>query len=503
MKIVILLLSVFILTTGLKSEGEVLKNLKKAPIVKVGLFKNNVITVSRKLEIPAGKKMLLVDAGINAIYGTLRVEFQDKYSVSVSRRKVLEKAKERQVESSAEILKSFIGKKVTIVLKKKEKVIGTIKEATSKYVFLASATATEVIPVDKIQRFSVFGAAFNPKKDLKPVREVKKRVLTVNVKPSDKRREMVITYLTRGMSWSPNYKLELMDGKGVLSMDTVIKNDMEDLKNCKIYLISGYPSMEHSRKNSLFSLINIPVLNRALSRSQAMSNTFTVTGVNLNDSRVRKSKGGSDMHYMYAGMHSVKKKGAVLVNLAIKPLKVSRRVEWDVEDSYDPSGKREEEIWDYIKFRNPFDFPMTTAPISIYHEGDFLSQHTVEWVPEGEEASVKSSRTLNVKAEYSSTEDITERKTKKVNGVLCNRSTMIQTYTLRNLRSTEQSIVVKDVIMGKIKSIEGNPKVTHAGLLSDPLNVENEVEWKLKLKPGEKKKITCRYQLLSKFEKPE
>jgi hypothetical protein len=70
-----------------------------------------------------------------------------------------------------------------------------------------------------------------------------------------------------------------------------------------------------------------------------------------------------------------------------------RVVEWTVGTA--PQNK--DEMWDVVIFKNPFKFPMTTAPAMVVENGRFNGQRTSYWTNVGEEVIPGEERRLTYK----------------------------------------------------------------------------------------------------------
>ena len=70
----------------------------------------------------------------------------------------------------------------------------------------------------------------------------------------DEPTEIWISYLTRGITWAPSYRVDLSDaGELRLVQKAVIRNELRDLEDVELALISGFPNVEFSNVTSLLS----------------------------------------------------------------------------------------------------------------------------------------------------------------------------------------------------------------------------------------------------------
>src|SRR5438046_5689650 len=87
-----------------------------------------------------------------------------------------------------------------------------------------------------------------------------------------------------------------------------------------------------------------------------------------------------------------------------------RIVEWLIADHRDahgnPRNRRGEDNengdvadvpWDALRFKNPFPFPMTTAPALVWANGKFSGQRLTNWVNPGEETTLRVTKALSIR----------------------------------------------------------------------------------------------------------
>lgn len=54
-----------------------------------------------------------------------------------------------------------------------------------------------------------------------------------------------LSYIAQGLSWAPSYRLDISDPQTVsVEQQAVIKNELEPIREAKLFLISGHPSVE-------------------------------------------------------------------------------------------------------------------------------------------------------------------------------------------------------------------------------------------------------------------
>src|ERR1700674_3094085 len=76
---------------------------------------------------------------------------------------------------------------------------------------------------------------------------------------------------------------------------------------------------------------------------------------------------GVDLHFQPIGKRSLLQGEALSLTVGKSKTAYERVVEWQVGTSglavkYGGGAKTQDEMWDVLHFKNPFAFPMTTAP---------------------------------------------------------------------------------------------------------------------------------------------
>jgi hypothetical protein len=343
---------------------------------------------------------------------------------------------------------------------------------------------------------------------------VKKPVLIIKLKGLKDKTEVVrITYLAKGISWAPAYTINLVDEKtGTIEQQAVIKNELADFKNAKVNLISGFPSMRFGHVISPMStgtalssffaqLAQRPGSSGGIMGQQAVMRNVAQTSEPLSDTEVTGSE-GLDLHYQDVGPRTMDEGDSLYLKVAKKEMEYERIVEWTIPESRNSRGHGvnrpplQDSIWDAVRFRNPFGFPMTTAPVATYTKGAFSGQQISYWVDPGERTTVPITRALSIRATQSEHEVQGERRVVHFWGDTYRESEVEGIVAVNNHRRTEITLVIKLRFWGELISAEREPVHTLLEEGAWYANVRNELVWTLKLKPGEKLVIKYRHKIL-------
>lgn len=325
-----------------------------------------------------------------------------------------------------------------------------------------------------------------------------------------------IQYLTSGAIWAPSYRFVLKgENKGLLAMACDIRNGHEDWENTEVSLISGFPSIAFASAKSLLTpqmtlddfLAGLGVPNSGNGRARLKGAMSRVAMNYEADDLCEESEidpsaysapttstgAGADVHVRSLGKLTLKKGATIEKPLGAAEANYRRIVEWTVADDSKP--------WDAIELTNPFDFPLTTAPIEVMEAGRILGQAQITWTNPQEKTLVKITPALSVKGSFYEESDSVKPRSSKLssssqetrmfrgsNWTKLDFKTLI---TLENYRKEPATIRVIRKFEGEVVKSNLQPIKAHVlpQTQNNP-NVTSELTWELTLGAGEKKTIT-------------
>ena len=355
---------------------------------------------------------------------------------------------------------------------------------------------------------------------------VKRRrpVLLFTVKElREKPATIAITYLTKGIAWAPSYRVDISDPTTLrLQQMAVIKNELQDINDAELYLISGFPSMQFSHVTSPLSLRTTwaNFFQQLATRPRAAEGAGYVTtqqrvvmnvadpGAGIDMSAIPAGE-GPDVHYQSIGKRILTAGDSLALDVASGEAPYERIVEWIVPDTRDADGRyiRESERrqdpdkyddapWDAVRFKNPLPFPMTTAVAATVAQGRFLGQQMSYWTNTGEQASVRVTKALSIRTRHVENEEPGERKVLYIAGDDYQKVTVKGEISVSNHRNESVKLVIRRQFSGSLLEADGEPEcvLREEGVWS--VNERNELTWTLTLEPGEAKTLTYQYTVL-------
>ncbi|MFO0980236.1 MAG: hypothetical protein U1E76_00575 [Planctomycetota bacterium] len=332
-----------------------------------------------------------------------------------------------------------------------------------------------------------------------------------------------ISYLAKGIAWTPAYHLELRAGGHQLTIrqQAVVRNELENLAGVEVLLITGFPSIEFAHVlsplafstswASFFTQLNRRVgapndVTGNVVSQQAVSYSRAAEG---DPTALAQVGDGVDVHYHSVGQRSLALGESLMTEVAVATTSYESLVEWVVPDTRDADGRLiddwrrlqqpdafDDSPWDAVRFENPFDFPLTTAPAVMSIDGRFGGQRTLRWVTPGEASTVRVNKALSIRTHASEVEQPDEREVINYGGRNYRRVLVKGELLACNHRKESVALQVRRQFSGELASADGEPQksLREEGVYS--VNPRYELSWKLELKPGEQRTLNYTYDVL-------
>lgn len=533
----------------------------KTKIETVGLFKNGLAVVRRTahLDLNAGNTFDITDLP-EPVHGTFWIESAREVSVTVTSADVAMDEDLNSALPAMDNV-SLAGATVTVYFRSEHlpTVTGTVKSPPDpqrawdrnygwsrprgNYWWADSSTASHYVPQPQSQQLVIKtdqgDVVIAPdtvaylRVDQPAERPTARRpVLRMHVPggPNKSGADVAILYLTKGASWAPNYTVDISDSSQLaFQQSAVIRNEIEDWNDAEILLISGFPNIEFGHVLSPMSpATDLSTFFRALgtesrlshsSRGDVMSQTvasnFVASGVDMAGAQVQNPQlEGVDMHYHSIGRHTLRAGESLFINMASETTPFERIVQWVVPDDRDAWGNRRdrsydygyynldsqadrEQPWDALRFRNPLDRPMTTAPAMVVSDNMVRGQSMVTWAGPEEMVVLPVNKTLSVRAQVSEVEDEKARESLERYGRNYWRTSVTGTLQVVNQRKETVTMVTRVEFSGDLIEAQGDPKATLRSEGVWSVNPRRQLEWTIELKPGESRELTYRYRVLA------
>lgn len=375
--------------------------------------------------------------------------------------------------------------------------------------------------------------------DVQPPPEPKKIKQTEEIQivsiPYSVRVPVRMRYLTEGITWSPFYRLDLSEEKGkdgggkvTVSAAATVMNNYCDFENAEVEFISGFPSLDFASvvaavakklpmSTFLQSLANPAVgtpdyIQRATSgilSQSVMSNMRPVVQIDKDDEPDAppsrwSSSGMEDIQYKSVGKLTMKKGDVLYLPIASEKTDFEYVTTWSTplqgEFSFGEQTP-DTNVWSTVRFRNPFDFALTTAPYEIERDGKILGQSTGSWFGAGELASVRITRALGVSCSMSHFESGNRERvfrvprTEGLPELRYRYPDVTAELTLVNRTGKDVKMCVDSVFFGELIEADENPSKTVMST-NRTMNSKNKLVWDVTVPANGRKTLTYTYKVI-------
>jgi hypothetical protein len=528
-------------------------------VVSVGLFKNGLAVVKREVQLPGPGEYEVANVP-EPVHGTFWIESSAAVTTRVTTREV----ESPETTATDDLQRALAGQRVVIHLRDSElsAVTGTVVDFPDEpaapmwsrdyaagawrygygHAYADPRFAGASAPITANRRFlvvqtdagrtlvdqSMIATLEVAGESRRSTRRQPVLVLSVGADANDANSKaphtLQITYLCRGMSWMPAYHLDLGATSSLrLQQQAVIRNELEDLRDVELVLISGFPSVEFwnvtspmAPSTTLASFFNQlsqqPSFRHGSRREvvsqQAVMSNYAGDAGDIDLSAI-PSGDGVDLHYQAIGRHTLNAGDALMLTVAQGSAPFERIVEWIVPDLRDEHGravedwqrqqdleKFEDAPFDAVSFRNPLPFAMTTAPAMISSGGRFNGQQISRWVNAGEQTAIPITRALSVRAFRMEQEEQDQRELVNYGGVKFRKTPVKGELIVSNHRNEVVNMVIRTRFSGELIESVGEPTdaLREEGVYS--VNRRHELTWKIALQPGEQRTLTYRYEVM-------
>lgn len=345
---------------------------------------------------------------------------------------------------------------------------------------------------------------------------------------SDSTRTITLTYLTKGITWAPAYLTRLgEDGELELVQQATIRNEMESIDGAEFFLISGFPNIEFSHVDGLnspaatisafFSQLNQRVASGQTRQASVTSQVAFISNLQPGgqDSPINLGEladaGSSDLHYQSIGTLGLEAGASVVMNIASGRSDYKRVVEWKIADTRDVHGRPIQEYnrntgqseapqpndpWDAARFRNPLDFPMTTAPMMVLNGRNFAGQSLSYWTNPGDMTTARLTKALSVRADHVELEREGARRDTRRHHWRGWIATVDVEMRVVNHRATPIDLEIRREFSGDLIDSDLEPasnRLLESGTHS--FNPRRELTWTIPMAPREERIVKFSYEV--------
>jgi hypothetical protein len=466
---------------------------------------------------------------------------------------------QRNLISLAEVLRVNPGKTVTVVL-------NTQKEITGEIVGLREADRPEPEPVqppstpygEAIPPYRTAPAASSPPDFLllrvenkllvlqtssinqvvlpadavlDGKQDTERKALRFRVKGATTHANLTIGYLQNGLGWTPSYLISLQDEKTAqITMQAVVTNDAEDLKDTDVFFVVGVPNFAYSNLLSPMALQqNLLEFMRAASRDDRGRGNARFSNAIMGQATISMDESMAtplpsfgavigelagapeeDLFLYTRGGVNLARGERGTYNVFSGSVGYEHVYEWDVPDasrvdgfgnvrsSNDPSDAERNaanNIWHSVRLKNSTKFPWTSAPAMVISTTKPVAQDTLPYTPKGAVSNLKLTIATDIRASREEREVSRQENTPHRPNYRYDLVTIDGTLKVRNYKAKEVPLQIQKTLRGTVVSAsnEGKAEKLAEGIQAD--NPNSRLTWHITLKPGEERILTYQYKI--------
>jgi hypothetical protein len=328
-----------------------------------------------------------------------------------------------------------------------------------------------------------------------------------------------VSYLARGITWVPSYRIDLSDEKSaVFSAQAQIINEMTDIEAAHVDLVTGFPNIQFAElpnpvamSQTLAEFLKSLAAGRAeggergyMVQQQALANIssgYDNAPVPTYSTAVT-GQTAEDLFLYPLPKVSLKRGATATIPLFTTEMPYRHLYTWKIGDQLDGDtsrqrgeGKSAEEVWHICRLVNTARIPLTTAVAEFVKDSQFVGQDTCFYTAAGAEASIRINRALNVQAEQAEVEVERKRNAANFNGTSYDLVKLTGELKLRNFLGKAIDLEITKELSGEVREKSEGAKDVQTAEGLKQINPKHVLTWMTPLKAGEELKLTYSYQL--------
>ncbi len=469
----------------------------EARVIGASLFKNGYAVLTRSARLSAGAEEIVFDEIPNATLGSFWLASQGGLVIHSAVNGEIKETVRQPLGTLNEIIAANTGRQVVVNLQdarpgEAQTLEGELVSAAGEIMIVRAKGSDEIINKSRVARLSVIGGAVYDKESVRTRRVMR---LRTNGKPG----AVFMMSLERGMSWQPAYALDLKtDTKLQIRSRGTIINDLAELKDVEVKLITGFPNVRYLGMFDPFTSSASPAALREMAPAPAAG---AFAGNALMTQRAGFGGGGFAADLPETGgeggftaedLFFYQQPGVTLARgergyyelftaeLDYRPVYTADLSGWTRDQGERP------DVWHTIRVKNTTPIPFTTGPAMTVKNGEVIAQDELAYVPVRPEGSLRLTKSLSIIADQEDVEISRER------GAISDREgrPILDLVTYRTKMSI-QNLKNRDIEMQVTRTLQGQPVGDPSPVTATPhpqapgqANAPLRIDWKPAVRPG-------------------
>jgi len=356
--------------------------------------------------------------------------------------------------------------------------------------------------------------------------EEERKALRFRVKGATGHANLTVGYLEHGLGWTPSYLISLQDEtKAHITMQAVVVNDAEDLRDTDLFFVVGVPNFAYSNIPSPMALQQtlLEFMQAASRRNEGSAGPYS----NALSSQVVSEKAYFDAPaapsfattteelqgvqeedlFLYSRRNVTLVRGErATYNVFSEAVSYEHLYEWNLEDQLRVDGfgnpqnnasdrSMKDNIWHSLRLKNSTKFPWTSAPTMVISGTKPLSQDTIPYTPKGATSNLKLTIATDIRASHEENEAERQKNVERRHNYSYDQVTVEGKLKIKNYKAKDVKLSISNRVRGTVESQTDdgkNEKLAEAIAVDNPLS---RLTWEVTLKAGEERIIKYRYKV--------
>lgn len=526
-----------------------------AKITRVALFKNGLGFFSSAITLPKNATTVKLQKLPIPSHGTFWIGYPQNVKINALFSSMETINKTEPANNMVKLLQANAGRKVTVHPSTEDmtsikgvivKVIpeGKIVEPLSPYrmhirsnryrsnqsptmVVIKTVTGTVVINADLIAR-----ADFTESNISTSMSTVSRQPnIKIKLQEPAGGKQIGISYLARGITWAPSYLIDISDPKiAKLSAKAVVINEVADMHNVRLDLVTGFPNIRFGEINSpvamsyklagfLQSLIrgrSESSRSRSVIMQQSIASNFAQQDNFSNDipvpeySTAQKGTTSEDLFLYPINNFTILLGETAYIPLFTAQVPYKHIYIWEIVDMLDNHeqyrrGRTQnepqlaEEIWHSCRLTNNMNMPWTTAPAEFVKDGQFTGQDICYYTAPGTQTTIRLNRALNIQAEETEIELERKRHAVRFHGSNYDLVKIQGTLKLHNRLDKSVDMEVTKKLSGKVLTMVPHAQDIPTAKGLKRVNQRHLLKWKFTMQPDKKQTLSYTYEVFIRY----
>jgi hypothetical protein len=359
--------------------------------------------------------------------------------------------------------------------------------------------------------------------DFTPIQQ-KRPSVRIELERPARGQTVTVSYLAKGATWSPAYLIDLSDPETArLSARALVINEVGDLKNVRLELVTGFPNIKFGELLSPVAMSqSLADFLKALARGRTEPRRDD-WGLTAQAGVITTTLGAADFEAPLVPGYSTAAEGLISEDLFLYPVEdftlMKDETAWiplftaempykhiytwkvgdylDREDRYrdEPDRRVAEEVWHSCRLINSLEMPLTTAAAEFVTDGAFTGQDVCYYTAPGAETTIRINRAMNLLAEQAEVEIGRTRHAATFQSRSYDLVKVRGELRLESKMDKSADVEVTKDLSGEILETLPDAKDVKTAKGLRHVNPRHVLTWEIQLRPGEERTLSYVYQV--------